>query len=98
MTWQRGEALTVARALARPWSKHKARRDTDADLVEMEGRAIAEVCAGAGVPVAAIRVVLDDSEAILKRPVRLPMQLTASLWALRRAARAIDTQKSAKEW
>ncbi len=98
VTWQRGEALTVAHALARPWSKHKARRDTGADLCEMEGRAIAEVCAGAGVPVAAVRVVLDDADAILKRPVRLPVQLATSLWALGRAARALDTQKSVKGW
>jgi len=98
VTWQGGEALTVAHALTRPWSKHKARRDTGADLCEMEGRAIAEVCATAGVPMAAVRTVLDDADSILRRASRLPAQLAASLWALRRVARAVGAEKSQKEW
>ena len=94
--WQGGEALTVSHALVRPWSKHKARRDTGADLVEMEGRAIAEVCAEAGVPMAAVRTVLDDADSILRQVSRLPGQLAASLWALRRVVRAIEGDKSQK--
>lgn len=94
--WQGGEALTVSHALTRPWSKHKARRDTGADLCEMEGRAIAEVCAAAGVPMAAVRTVLDDADSILRRASRLPGQLAASLWALRRVVRAIGVEKSQK--
>ena len=96
--WQGGEALTVAHALSRPWSKHKARRDTGADLCEMEGCALAEACAAAGVPFAAVRTVLDDADSILRHSIRLPAKMTASLWALRRVARAIEAEKSQMEW
>lgn len=85
----RGPAMTVARPLWRPAQKWAAGEDTGAAVCEMEGAAIAEACARAGVPVAAVRVVLDPVERQLKRlPGPFP-ELPVALAALRRAARAL---------
>jgi len=96
MHWRRGTALTVKHALQRPWSKHLAARRTGADICEMEGRALAEVCAEARVPFAALRTVSDGHLTVLRRPPRMLPELTLGLRSLRRGAAAIAEQFSLK--
>ena len=94
VTWRRGEALTVKYALERPWAKHLAERQTGASICEMEGKALAEACADAGVPFAALRTVSDDHLTVLRRSPRMVPELVQSLLSLRRSAAAIRGQFS----
>lgn len=94
VTWRRGDALTVKYALEHPWSKHLAAHRTGASICEMEGRALAQVCADAGVPFAALRTVSDDHLTVLRRSPRMVPQLVRALGSLRRSSHAICGQFS----
>jgi nucleoside phosphorylase len=85
----RGPALTVPKPLWRPAQKWAAGEDSGATICEMEGAPIAAACAAAGVPVAAVRVVLDPVERELQRlPGPFP-EFPVALAALRRVGRAL---------
>ncbi len=89
VVWRPGAALTVRRPLWRPRDKRDAFARTGAAVCEMEGRPLAEVCAGARVPFAAVRVVSDDQRTPLRRPPRMLPELLAALWGLRRVGMAL---------
>ena len=89
LSHQGGSALTVRYPLLRPWSKHLAHRRTGARICEMEGSALAAVCAQNDIPFAAVRTVIDDRDTRLRRAPLLAPQFLASLRALRRVARAL---------
>jgi nucleoside phosphorylase len=89
VTWHDGAALTVRRALWRPEHKRGAFADHGALVCEMEGQPLAEACAAAGVPFAAVRVISDDQFAVLRRPPRMMPQLLTALWGLRRVGHAL---------
>lgn len=84
-----GQALTVRVPLVRPSDKDRAWRESGATICEMEGLALAEACADAGVPFAALRAVADDRDTVLRRPPGMAIPLVRSLMALRRAGRAL---------
>jgi len=89
LRYTEGPALTVGRPLWQPQQKHEARERTGAALCEMEGRAVAEACGAAGVPVAAVRVVLDPADRRLERPPGPLPELPRALAALRQVGRAL---------
>ncbi len=91
VVFARGRAITVEAPLIRPLDKERAHRESGATICEMEGLAIAEACAEAGVPFAALRAVADDLETVLRRPPRMAVPLTRALLALRGAGAAVRT-------
>ncbi|MBM3939362.1 MAG: hypothetical protein FJ318_00430 [SAR202 cluster bacterium] len=59
--YERGTLLTVESPLLSAREKWEARARFDADVVDMEAHALAEACAAAGVPMLALRAVLDEA-------------------------------------
>lgn len=61
MTWQRGDLAETSKLLHTPADKHRLWCRTGAHLADMETAAIATAAERAGVPWAAIRVVVDEA-------------------------------------
>ncbi len=65
LRWPRcftGKMLTVDRVIRTAEEKRRLRAATGADMVEMETSAVVEACRRLGVPVAAVRVVIDTAD------------------------------------
>ncbi len=89
LRWVSGPSLTVERALFLPEHKAAAFEETGACICEMEGQPLARVCHAEGIPFAAVRVVSDDRETVLRRPPRMLLQLLPALNGLRKVGRAL---------
>lgn len=64
---QKGRLLSVKSLIATPHEKHALHRQYDADVVDMEAAAIAQVCAERKIAFAAIKAVSDAADAALPR-------------------------------
>ena len=61
-TYPSGALLTVDAPLLTPAAKRRARAASGAAVVDMEGRRIAEAAAERGVPIVAVRAVIDEAD------------------------------------
>ncbi len=61
-TYPPGPILTVDAPLLTPAAKRRARAASGAAVVDMEGRRIAEAAAERGVPIVAVRAVIDEAD------------------------------------
>ena len=61
-TYPSGPILTVDAPLLTPAAKRRARAASGAAVVDMEGRRIAEAAAERGVPIVAVRAVIDEAD------------------------------------
>ena len=61
-TYPPGPILTVDAPLLTPAAKRRARAASGAAVVDMEGRPIAEAAAERGVPIVAVRAVIDEAD------------------------------------
>ena len=70
--------LTVDRIILEPEEKQKLRREFDADLVDMESSAVAEVCSQKLLRYLSVRVISDDASTPLPREVATILSRTGS--------------------